>query len=62
MLDSSIEESIHSMINSVDNQIRSVTSNSRTDKLKRPPNAYNLFFMEQQPQIKASNPILLILF
>ena len=56
MLDSSIEESIHSMINSVDNQIRNVTSNSKTDKLKRPPNAYNLFFMEQQPQIKASNP------
>lgn len=30
----------------------------KVEKLKRPPNAYNLFFMEQQSKVKTENPSL----
>lgn len=56
MFDSSLEESINSMITQSDRSLRSAGANSKADKLKRPLNAYNLFFMEQQPLIKASRP------
>ena len=35
-----------------------LTDAQKKSKVKRPPNAYNLFFMDQQPIVKADNPAL----
>ena len=54
--DSFLDDSIHSIIpGSIPIE---VPISPKVEKLKRPPNAYNLFFMEQQAKVKLENPSL----
>ena len=54
--DSFLDDSIHSIIPS--SIPLEVPISPKVEKLKRPPNAYNLFFMEQQTKVKLENPSL----
>ena len=54
--DSFLDDSIHSIIPA--SIPLEVPISPKIEKLKRPPNAYNLFFMEQQAKVKLENPSL----